>query len=73
LGSPDEITILGLAQRIIELTASKSEIVYNPLPEDDPHQRQPDISLAKEKLGWEPKTKLENGLRKTIEYFRATI
>lgn len=73
LGSPDEITILGLAQRIIELTASKSEIVYNPLPEDDPHQRQPDISLAKEKLGWEPKTKLENGLRKTIEYFRAMI
>jgi UDP-glucuronate decarboxylase len=73
LGSPDEITILGLAQRIIELTTSKSEIVYNPLPEDDPHQRQPDISLAKEKLGWEPKTRLENGLKKTIEYFGAII
>lgn len=73
LGSPDEITMLGLAQRIIELTASKSEIVYHPLPEDDPHQRQPDISLAEEKLGWEPKTRLENGLRKTIEYFRAMI
>jgi UDP-glucuronate decarboxylase len=73
LGSPDEITMLKLAQRIIELTASKSEIVYHPLPEDDPHQRQPDTSLAEEKLGWEPKTKLENGLKKTIEYFRAMI
>jgi UDP-glucuronate decarboxylase len=73
LGSPDEITMQGLAQRIIELTASKSEIVYHPLPEDDPRQRQPDISLAKEKLGWGPKTRLENGLKKTIEYFRAMI
>lgn len=73
LGSPDEITMLELARRVIKLTASKSQIVYQPLPEDDPHQRQPDISLAKEKLGWEPKAKLENGLKKTIEYFRAMI
>lgn len=73
LGSPDEITMQGLARRIIGLTASKSEIVYKPLPEDDPRQRQPAISLAKEKLGWEPKTRLENGLKKTIKYFRAMI
>ena len=73
LGNPGEITILGLAQKIIELTGSKSEIAYEPLPEDDPHQRQPEISLAKEKLGWEPKTKLEDGLRKTIEYFRTML
>ena len=73
LGSPGEITMLELAQRVIKLTASKSQIVYQPLPEDDPRQRQPDISLAKKKLGWEPKTKLEDGLRKTIEYFRAMV
>ena len=69
LGNPKEIAILELAQKIIELTGSRSNIVYKPLPEDDPRQRQPEISLAKEKLGWEPKTDLEEGLRKTIDYF----
>lgn len=69
LGNPKEIAILELAQKIIELTGSRSKIVYKPLPEDDPRQRQPEISLAKENLGWEPKTDLEVGLRKTIDYF----
>lgn len=69
-GNPDEFTMLELAEKIIELTHSKSKIVYNPLPIDDPRQRKPDISLAKEKLdGWEPKVKLIEGLLKTIEYF----
>ena len=70
IGNPNEFTMLELAQRIIELTGSRSKIVYLPLPEDDPIQRKPDISLAKEKLsGWEPKIQLEEGLRKTISYF----
>ena len=69
LGNPKEIAILELAQKIIELTRSISKIVYKPLPEDDPRQRQPEISLAKQRLGWEPKTDLEEGLMKTIDYF----
>jgi UDP-glucuronate decarboxylase len=70
IGNPGEFTMLELAQNIIELTASKSKIIYLPLPADDPTQRQPDISLAKEKLdGWEPKIALREGLTKTIEYF----
>lgn len=69
LGNPNEIAILELAQKIIELTGSRSKIVYKPLPEDDPRQRRPEISLAKQNLGWEPKTDLEEGLRKTIDYF----
>ena len=73
LGSPGEISILELAKKIIELTGSKSEIVYEPLPDDDPHRRQPVIDLAKKRLGWEPETKLEDGLRKTIEYFGAMV
>ncbi len=68
-GNPDEFTVLELAKRVIELTGSKSKVVYKPLPSDDPTQRQPDISLAKEKLGWEPKLNLEAGLKKTIPYF----
>ncbi|MCF6240413.1 MAG: SDR family oxidoreductase [Bacteroidales bacterium] len=71
LGNPNEFTIKELALKVIKLTGSKSKIVYLPLPEDDPVQRQPDISLAKEKLnGWEPKIQLEEGLLKTIEYFK---
>ena len=73
LGNPTEITILALARKVIELTGSKSEIIYKSLPEDDPRQRQPAINLAKEQLGWEPKTELEDGLRKTIEYFKAVV
>jgi len=69
LGNPVEISILELARKVIELTNSKSQIVFEPLPDDDPAQRQPDISLAREKLNWEPKVELDKGLRATIEYF----
>lgn len=69
LGNPDEFTILELAEKVIELTNSKSKIVFQPLPADDPVQRQPDIDLAKKKLDWQPKIKLEEGLKKTISYF----
>ncbi len=68
-GNPDEFTVMELAQKVIEMTGSKSKIVYKDLPADDPLRRKPDISLAKEKLGWEPKIKLEEGLKKTIAYF----
>jgi UDP-glucuronate decarboxylase len=69
LGNPGEFTILELAEAVIRLTDSSSKIIYEPLPQDDPLQRQPDISLAREKLGWEPVIPLEEGLKKTIEYF----
>jgi len=69
LGNPSERTILDFAKLIIELTNSKSQIVYKPLPGDDPTQRKPDISLAKEQLDWEPKVDIVEGLTKTIEYF----
>ncbi len=68
-GNPDEFTILELAQQVIAMTGSKSKIIFEPLPSDDPMQRKPDITLAKEKLDWEPKIKLEEGLKKTIAYF----
>lgn len=73
LGNPNEITMKSLAELILQMTNSKSEIVYMPLPQDDPTQRKPDIKLAREKLEWEPKISLENGLQKSIEYFRGTI
>ena len=69
LGNPDEFTILELAQKIIKITGSKSKIVFKPLPQDDPMQRRPDIGLAKEKLKWQPVVELDQGLKKTIEYF----
>lgn len=69
IGNPGEFTILQLAEKIIELTGSRSKIAYIPLPSDDPMQRKPDISLAQEKLGWQPKIGLDEGLRKTIAYF----
>jgi len=69
IGNPDEFTMLELANMIIELTGSKSKIVYQTLPGDDPRKRQPDITLAKEKLGWEPHVKLRDGLLRTIGYF----
>lgn len=70
IGNPGEFTMLELAHTVIELTGSRSKMIYLPLPEDDPSQRQPDITLAKEKLGgWEPKVQLREGLIKTIEYF----
>lgn len=71
LGNPGEFTIKQLAEKVIELTDSSSDIVYLPLPSDDPLKRKPDISLAKEKLGWEPKVPLEDGLAKTVAYFRS--
>ncbi len=73
LGNPGEFTIRELAEKTLEMTGSKSKLINEPLPEDDPRQRQPDISLAKEKLGWEPVIKLEEGLGKTIEYFKSVI
>ncbi|QTA87925.1 hypothetical protein [Desulfonema magnum] len=73
LGNPREFTILELAENIIRLTGSCSEIVFSSLPSDDPKQRQPDIRLAKEKLGWEPEIPLEEGLRRTIKYFDALL
>ena len=69
LGNPGEFTIKQLAEAVIELTGSKSKIEYRPLPQDDPRQRQPDISKAKALLGWEPTIHLEEGVRRTIAYF----
>jgi UDP-glucuronate decarboxylase len=73
LGNPNEFTIKELAERIIELTGSKSKIIFKELPEDDPKQRQPDITLAKKELNWEPKIQLEEGLIKTIDYFKKLL
>jgi UDP-glucuronate decarboxylase len=69
IGNPTEFTILELAQAVIDLTNSKSKLIFKRLPMDDPQQRRPDISLAKDKLNWTPKIELEEGLKKTIEYF----
>ena len=72
LGNPVEFTILDLARKVIALTGSRSRVVKRPLPKDDPRQRQPDIALAKRKLSWRPSVSLEQGLKKTIAYFRST-
>ena len=73
IGNPKELTIEQIARRIIEMTGSKSRIVYKPLPTDDPKVRQPDITRARTLLGWEPKVSLDEGLGKTIEYFRSKV
>ena len=73
LGNPGEFTILRLAQLVIEMTGSKSKIIYMPLPQDDPVQRKPVIELAKKELDWEPTIQLEEGLEKTIRYFKEVI
>ncbi len=73
IGNPAEFTMLELAERVIELTGSRSRLVHQPLPPDDPKQRQPDIKLARETLNWEPRVSLEDGLKKTIAYFRRTL
>lgn len=73
LGNPGEFTMIELAEKVLKLTDSKSELIHCPLPGDDPTKRRPDISLAKEKLGWQPEIKLDEGLVKTIEYFRSVI
>jgi UDP-glucuronate decarboxylase len=70
IGNPGEFTMLQLAELVLKLTGSKSKLVFKPLPSDDPRQRQPDISLAKQVLGWSPTTELEQGLERTIRYFR---
>ncbi len=73
LGNPEEITILGFAEEIIRLTRSKSRIIFCPLPQNDPKVRQPDITKAKTMLGWEPKVSRQEGLRRTLEYFRGKL
>lgn len=73
IGNPCEFTIHELAEMVIRLTNSKSNIVYKPLPSDDPTQRKPDITLAREKLNWEPSVKLEDGLKETIAYFKTIL
>ena len=73
IGNPSEITLLQFAQEVLDLTGSKSKIVYEPLPQDDPKQRQPNITKAREILGWEPKVERHEGLKRTLEYFRLHI
>jgi UDP-glucuronate decarboxylase len=73
LGNPGEFTILELAELIIKMTKSKSRLDFQPLPADDPTQRKPDITLAEEKLDWQPKISLEQGLVSTIAYFREAL
>jgi UDP-glucuronate decarboxylase len=73
LGNPEEFTILTLAKKIIAMTESRSKIVFKPLPSDDPTQRQPDIGLAKQKLGWQPKVSVDEGFKTTIDYFRKEL
>ena len=73
IGNPIEMTIKQIAETIIAMTGSTSKIVYRPLPTDDPKQRRPDITRARTLLGWEPKVQLDEGLIKTIEYFRTKV
>ena len=73
IGNPGEFTMLELAETVIRLTGSKSKLKFEPLPQDDPQQRRPDISLARSTLEWEPKVKLEDGLEETIAYFRTIV
>ena len=73
LGNPGEFTIRELAEKVITMTGSKSNLIFEPLPQDDPTQRQPDITQAKAELGWEPGITLDEGLKSTIDYFRTHI
>lgn len=73
LGNPEEFTILELARKVIELTGSKSQLIFKPLPSDDPVQRCPDIRLAQERLGWQPSVRVHDGLTKTVAYFRKLL
>jgi dTDP-glucose 4,6-dehydratase len=73
IGNPHEMTIEQIARAIIEISGSKSTIVYRPLPEDDPKVRRPDITRARTLLGWEPKVSLEEGLQKTLDYFKTKV
>jgi len=73
IGNPHEVTIEEIAKAIIALVGSKSQLVYRPLPTDDPKQRRPDITRAKTILGWEPKVNLDEGLKKSVDYFRSKV
>jgi dTDP-glucose 4,6-dehydratase len=73
IGNPEELTMLQLAEEIVRLTGSKSRIVFNPLPEDDPKVRQPDITIARKVLQWEPRVNRSEGLKKTMEYFKKKL
>jgi UDP-glucuronate decarboxylase len=73
LGNPGEFTMIELAEKIRDLTGSRSALIHQPLPADDPRQRQPDIRLAREQLGWEPTVPLEEGLKPTIAYFEGIV
>ena len=73
IGNPGEYSMLQLAETILRMTGSKSRLIFQPLPSDDPKQRRPDISIAKTKLGWEPKVSLQDGLEPTIAYFRGVL
>jgi UDP-glucuronate decarboxylase len=73
IGNPGEFTMVELAEKVLALVGGKSKLVFAPLPEDDPKQRQPDITLAKKVLNWAPKVKLEDGLKETIAYFRKLV
>jgi len=73
IGNPHEIPVRELAERVIRLTGTRSRIVFRPLPEDDPMQRCPDITLARETFAWEPRVGLDDGLRETVAYFRRTL
>jgi UDP-glucuronate decarboxylase len=73
MGNPNEFSMLELAEKVLQLVGGKSKLAYHPLPTDDPKQRQPDIALAIEKLGWTPKVHLEDGLKETVVYFRRLL
>jgi UDP-glucuronate decarboxylase len=73
LGNPVEVTIRALAERILALTGARSKLVFRPLPQDDPRQRKPEISLARKELNWQPHTSLDDGLKETIKYFRTLL
>jgi dTDP-glucose 4,6-dehydratase len=73
IGNPNEFTILECAQHVLRVTGSKSKIAYEPLPQDDPKQRRPDIIKARQLLGWEPEIDLETGLRMSLDYFRKAV
>ena len=73
IGNPAEITILQFAEEVLRLAGSKSKLEHRPLPQDDPKVRQPDITRAKKILGWEPRVSFEEGIKKTIEYFRESL
>jgi UDP-glucuronate decarboxylase len=73
MGNPGEFTMIELAEKVLRLTGSKSKLIHMPLPEDDPKQRRPDITKAKQYLGWEPTVALEQGLVRTIAYFKEAL